>query len=329
MLQYRYRSDAPPTRSSASDLDQRWSDYAPIDGRPRLSWPAGARVALWISPNLLHYEYAPPQDPWLDMWSRMPQPDVLAYGRQDYGARVGFWRMLEVLDAHRVRCTACVNVEALERYPSICEAAVARDWRFLGHGMNNSRFIYGHSEAQERAYYAHMQSRLESLTGARMRGLGGPGPQAATDSTPDLLAEMGFLYHSDWFHDDQPLPLRVRSGRLISLPYAIEMNDAPFLGSAFEAEQFAEAVKRQFDTLWVEGEAQGRVMCISLHPALIGQPQRIRYLDELLAYVLSRPGVWQATADEIAEHYYAHHYDEVLAWLDARQSARQEREGRR
>lgn len=325
MLQYRYRTDAPPTRRTPGALpegaDQPWSDYAPLAGRPALRWPGGARVALWICPNVLHYEYAPPQDPWLDMWSRMPQPDVLAYGRQDYGSRVGFWRMLEVLDAHRARCTACVNLEALERYPAIREAAVARDWRYLGHGMNNSRFIYGHSEAEERAYYAAMRERLEALTGVRLQGMGGPGPQSATESTPDALAALGFLYHADWFHDDQPFPLRVREGRLISLPYALEINDAPFFGAAFDADEFTEAAKRQFDTLWREGEHSGRVMCLSIHPALIGQPQRVRCLDDILSYLLSRPGVWQATGDEIAAHYYASHYAEVLGWLDARRSA--------
>jgi len=183
MLQYTYRADAPPTRRSASNMDQRWTDYAPIAGRPPLRWPGGARVALWISPNVLHYEYAPPQDPWLNMWTRMAQPDVLAYGRQDYGSRVGFWRMLEILDKHDAKCTACLNVEALERYPAIRDALVERQWRYLGHGINNSRFIYGHTEEEERAYYVEMRERIQDLTGMRMLGLGGPGPQAATEST--------------------------------------------------------------------------------------------------------------------------------------------------
>lgn len=324
MLQYTYRADAPPARSSAERhrADQDWTDYAPLPGRPQLRWPGNARIALWICPNILHYEYAPPQDPWLNMWARMPQPDVLAYGRQDYGSRAGFWRMLEVLDAHRARCTACINVEALERYPQIRDAAVRRGWRFLGHGMNNSRFIYGHSEEQERAYYAGMRARVEALTGVRMLGMGGPGPQSATESTPDLLAELGFLYHADWFHDDQPFPLRVRSGRLISLPYALEINDAPFFGAAFDADEFAEAAARQFDQLWREGEHSGRVMCLSVHPALIGQPQRVRCLDDILSHVLSRPGVWQATGDEIAQHYYAAHYAEMLKWLDSLKASR-------
>ena len=54
-------------------------------------------------------------------------------------------------------------------------------------------------------------------------------------------------------------------------------------------------------------------MCIALHPYLIGQPHRIRYLDEILSYVMSHDGVWQATADEIAEHYLAHYYDQMVA----------------
>ena len=321
MLQYIYRGDAPPTRRSASDVDQPWSDYAPIAGRPQLRWPNGAKVALWFSPNVLHYEYAPPQDPWLNMWSRMPQPDVLAYGRQDYGSRVGFWRMLEILDKHGARCTACLNVEALEKYPSIRDALVERKWRYLGHGINNSRFIYGHSEAEERAYYDEMRDRIQNLTGMRMLGLGGPGPQAATESTPDVLADLGFLYHSDWFHDDQPMPLRVKKGRLISLPYAIVVNDAPYFGVAFEADLFADMAKRQLDALLADDGAQGRVFCISLHPALIGQPQRARYLDDLVGYVLKQPGVWHTTADEIAEYYMTNYYDTMLAWLDQRRAA--------
>ena len=68
----------------------------------------------------------------------------------------GFWRMLEVLDRRRIRCTAVVNAEALRRFPEIRDAAVERDWRYVGHGMSNSRFTYGFDDDAERAYYAEM-----------------------------------------------------------------------------------------------------------------------------------------------------------------------------
>jgi hypothetical protein len=31
--------------------------YSPIVGRPPLRWPDGCRVALWVCPNIEHYEY--------------------------------------------------------------------------------------------------------------------------------------------------------------------------------------------------------------------------------------------------------------------------------
>ena len=34
-------------------------DYLPIIDRPVIKWPNDARVALWISPNVEHYEYFP------------------------------------------------------------------------------------------------------------------------------------------------------------------------------------------------------------------------------------------------------------------------------
>ena len=318
MLQYRYRPDGPATRRTLNGPDQPWSDYSPIIDRPKLTWPDGKRVAVWVAPNVLSYEYAPPPDPWLDAWVRMPQPDVLAYGRQDYANRAGFWRMLDVLDKHDTPCTAVINTEALRRYPAICAAVKERGWAHLGHGINNTRFIFGHDEAAEKAYYTEMRDTVLELTGQTMIGMGGPGPQAATESTPDLLAELGFAYHADWYHDDQPMPLRVKSGRLISLPYAAEVNDAPFLGAAFEADDFLDLIKRQFDTLYREGETNARVMCISIHAQLIGEPQRARYLDEALEYVFSFPGTWKCTADDIARHYLQHHYDTALADLDAR-----------
>jgi peptidoglycan/xylan/chitin deacetylase (PgdA/CDA1 family) len=132
--------------------------------------------------------------------------------------------------------------------------------------------------------------------------------------SPDLMAEAGLIYHSDWMHDDQPIPIKVRSGgKLVSVPYSIELNDVPTFRSSFEGEYFARICKDQFDQLYREGAESGRVMCIALHPYLIGQPHRVKYLDELLTYIMSHDGVWQTTADEIAEYYIANYYDEAVA----------------
>jgi hypothetical protein len=72
-------------------------------------------------------------------------------------------------------------------------------------------------------------------------------------------------------------------------------------------------IKRQFDQLYAEGEHSGTVMCIPLHPYLVGQPHRIDAFAEALQYVTGHEKVWLATGREIAHHYLAHHHDEFLA----------------
>ena len=308
MLQYSYRPQFPSTSRTRSDVDQTWIDYLPITERPPLVWPGNARLAVMVCPNVLYYEFMPPPDPWINPWARMT-PDVMMYGRQEFGSRVGFWRLLEILDKHNIPCTAVLNVAALAKFPEICKALVERKWDLLGHGMYNTRFICGLSKAEERAYYLEMLRITRDLTGVEMKGMGGPGPQAATENTPDLLAETGFLYYADLFHDDQPFPIRVKSGKLISMPYSVEVNDVPILSTAYEADAYLEIVRRQFDRLYAEG---GRVMCITVHPAVIGQAQRARYVDLALQYVKSFPDVWFATGAQIAEHYMTNCYDAVV-----------------
>ncbi len=113
-------------------------------------------------------------------------------------------------------------------------------------------------------------------------------------------------------HDDQPVPIKVRSGKLVSVPYSIELNDTPLFRHHYEGDYFAQICKAQFDQLYKEGAESGRVMCIALHPYLIGQPHRVKYLSEILSYIASHDAVWQTTADEIAEYYIANCYDQAV-----------------
>ena len=142
---------------------------------------------------------------------------------------------------------------------------------------------------------------------------------SATVNTSDLMAEAGLIYQTDWCHDDQPFPLKVKKGRLISLPYTMEINDSAAIAeSGNDARYFAQICKDQFDVLYEQGAESGRVMCIALHPYWIGAPHRIKYLDDILTYILSHDGVWKTTADDIADYYMANYYDTVVAYLEQR-----------
>ena len=283
-------------------------DYSPIIDRPIIKWPRGARVALWIAPNVEHYEYLPQSNKLRNPWPRMPHPDVQQYSHRDYGNRIGFWRLLEVLDKYQVKCSVSLNVAVLEHYPEIAEAMIQRDWDFMSHGIYNTRYLNGCSEDEEREFYKYCAQTLQHHTGKKLKGMLGPAA-SATERTPDLMAEAGLIYHADWLHDDQPVPIRVKSGKLVSVPYTIETNDAVLFRHHYEADDFRDICKAQFDQLYQEGAESGRVICISVHPYLTGKPHRIKYFDETLRYIMSHKDVWPATADQIAEYYIAHYYD--------------------
>ena len=279
-------------------------DYLPINDRPVIKWPNSARVAFWVAPNMEHYEYTP--------LTRPTQPDIPAYSYRDYGNRVGFWRMVDVLDKHKVRACVCLNLGVLDHFPEVREAMKQRNWDYMAHGVYNTRPITGYTIEEERAYWRDFIDSVKRHTGKQLKGRLGAGG-GNTVNTDDLMAEFGLLYHTDWLFDDQPFPLKVKTGKLIYLPYTYQVNDAIVQGQSRDAAYFCQMIKDQFDTLYREGAESGRVMCISLHPFWIGKPHRAKYLDEALGYILSHDGVWNTTADDIAEYYMANYYDKVVA----------------
>jgi peptidoglycan/xylan/chitin deacetylase (PgdA/CDA1 family) len=83
----------------------------------------------------------------------------------------------------------------------------------------------------------------------------------------------------------------------------MDLNDSVLSLKQHEGAEFVEMIKDTFDTLYAEGADSGRVMCIALHPYIMGHPHRIAHLDAALEYILSHDGVWKATGEEIADWY--------------------------
>ncbi|WP_419838458.1 polysaccharide deacetylase family protein [Candidatus Poriferisodalis sp.] len=288
--------------------------YLPITDRPRVRWPNDARVALWIAPNVEHYEFLPPRDPQRNTWTRSPHPDVQGYGYRDYGNRVGFWRMIEVLDRYGIVATASTNLAVFDHYPEVGSAMVERGWEIMSHGIYNTRYISSIDETAEQAFYIECIEALRSHTGQQLQGMLGPAV-SNTALTPDLMAETGLIYHADWFHDDQPVPLATRGGqRLVSVPYSMELNDVPVFTQHHDTGEFVAMARAQLDVLRREADdsAGGRVMCVALHPYLMGMPHRVDGLAAMLEYLMGHDDVWQTTASRIAQHYLDHHYDDAV-----------------
>ena len=217
--------------------------------------------------------------------------------------RVGLWRIADTLDAAGVKATVALNSAVAEAHPKALQEMKKRGWEFMGHGITNSENLAGLNLEKERELIQTVLKTIEQATGQRPRGWLGSG-LAETYNTLDILAEEGVIYCGDWNNDDQPYPMKVKKGRMFSIPYCMEINDIPlFIRKGYTGEQYFRSVVDQFDTLYADSAKQPRVMGIPLHPMIIGQPLRIKYLQRALAHIKKHDRVWFATGGEIIDAY--------------------------
>ena len=141
-------------------------------------------------------------------------PDWLTWSQREYGARVGIFRVLDVLDRFGVTPSVALGAAAAKRYPELVDELVRRNACFMAHGTYATRRISSRmSEAEERAYIAESRDAVQGAAGAAPLGWCGQDFNQS-DRTPALLAEAGFTYTTDWASDDRPFLLGPQSGCL-------------------------------------------------------------------------------------------------------------------
>lgn len=276
--------------------------YEPIVGRPPFRLPNKARVAVWTIVNVEKWlpDTAMPRTVLSPPMGQPKLPDIANWCWHEYGMRVGFWRVLEVLKSRSLRATFAVNGAACTEYPQACKAALDAGWEFMGHGFIQKPM---HSVEDQAAAIRRTIQAIRDFTGNPPRGWESPG-LAETGDTIDLLAEAGIEYVADWILDDQPVPIKTRAREMVSVPYTVELNDVVI--SAVQGHTSDELLRRgrdQFDQLYKEGATIPRVMAISIHPYLTGVAHRIRYLEALYDYILSHDDVAMCTGEEILDIY--------------------------
>jgi peptidoglycan/xylan/chitin deacetylase (PgdA/CDA1 family) len=278
--------------------------YEPIHRRRALQLPGNARVAVWTIVNVENWQPSRAM-PRVILPPPMGQPllpDVPNWAWHEYGMRIGFWRFLQTLHSRGLKATFAVNGSACTVYREACEAARDAGWDFMGHGFVQMPM---HKVDDQRAAIADTIKAITDLTGKPPRGWESPG-LTETDETLDLLAEAGIEYVADWVLDEQPLPIRTRTGSMVSIPYTVEINDVVM--SAVQQQPSDEILRRgrdQFDRLYLDGATAPRVMAISIHPFLTGVPHRIKYLEALYDHILAHEGVVMWTGAEILDWYRA------------------------
>ena len=278
-------------------------DYSPLPRRAPYEWPNGGRLALYFALNIENFAFGGP--------GHFPTsvghpPDHKNFAWREYGVRVGIWNILDIFEEHGLPLAHLVNSTCYEQYPAIFERIRARSGdEIVGHGRTNSEKQGELPEEGEAALIAEARDVIARHEGRPPAGWMGPWI-SESHVTSDLLKEAGFRYSMDWPCDDQPIWMRTRSGPLLSVPYPIELNDAPSqLNRHDQPETFCGMIVDQFDEMLRQSRRHPLVMGVSLHTFIMGQPYRLKHLRRAVEYVVANApegAVWFTTPGAIAAH---------------------------
>ncbi|MEO8540667.1 MAG: polysaccharide deacetylase family protein [bacterium] len=294
---YNDRNINPSTR-----MDHNLYAFSIIRDRAPVTWPNSARVALAVVINV-------------DFGDLIPEGGSAAaiplreWSHRDYGARVGIFRLMQILDDLDIKATVPINDAVLKRSPAVVSQALDRGWELAGHGAKaNMAISSAMSEEAEWAYITSSYAAIKRETGVAPRGWLGP---AMTESsrTPFMLAKAGFDYTLDWGNDDQPYDFLAPEGKLTALPYSPDTSDAVYIGAAnHTAWEFEDQLKDHFDTIYAEGASTGMTMTLGLQAHVSGQPFRSKYIRSFLEYTRTKADVWYATGSEVVDAYRAENH---------------------
>jgi len=276
-------------------------DYSNITKRPDYSWPGGKRLAVYVAFNIEAFGFGDGKG------SAIAPPDQAlshsVYSWRDYGNRVGVWRLFDMMDELGIPIEAQMNTAIYDECPDIAERLRARGDEVVGHGITNSD-EQGHlPEAAERALIQDATAAITKHEGAPPVGWMSPW-LSNSDVTMDLLQEAGYRYVMDWTMDDQPVWLKTRQGRILSMPYPVEVNDnRALVWLRYSSEEFADMIVDQFDEMLEQSEGQPLVCPISIHPFSIGRPYRMRQFRRALKHILGhRDRIWLTRPRDICAH---------------------------
>lgn len=286
-------------------------DFVGYGSRPPVfDWPEGNRLAINIVVNYeegseYSYSFGDDRQENSGEWGIKQFPDGVRNLANEsffeYGSRVGFWRILRVLEHYGIPATFGVCAVALERNPEAAQAIVQAGHEINAHGYRwEEHFNMEREEERERIRLA--VESITNLTGTRPRGW--YCRTAPSQNTRELLVEEGgFLYDSDAYNDDVPYFVEVKGRRHVVVPYTGDVNDSHFwLAGGYETD-FGQYLKDTFDVLYEESKLYPRMMSIGLHMRMAGRPGRMKALDDFLRYAKGRDGVWFATRLQIAEAF--------------------------
>jgi len=278
--------------------------YSPIEGRPLLKFPKGARLVIWPVLALEEWDMSRPM---ARMVISPPQgqpmlPDHPNWSWHEYGMRVGFWRLQKMMLKLGILPTVTLNARVCETYPTVVKACTDNGWELNAHGYDQ---VPMHKLDDQRAVILKSMDVIEKFSGKRPRGWFGPGLTQTFD-TLDYLSEAGVEYIGDWVLDDEPVTLKTTHKPVVALPYNFEIHDIVMMAlQHLPSDQWHSRALDHCRTLYEESAERPKVMAMACHPYLSGVPHRIGHVERTFAELLAHDGVVAWDGAKILDWYLA------------------------
>lgn len=282
---------------------------------PPIRWPDDARICMSITVGFEAFLYAGHMS-----FGRAKPGEKHAFSLSfaDYAYKVGIWRILDLLDRHKVKATFDVGGLAADRYPNAVRAMAQAGHEVAGHGWANDVVPQENDLEGELKGIKDTLAAIEAACGARPRGWVSPGSMS-TSMTRQRLMEEGLAWDGDDISQDLPFVVRQQSKSIVVLPRVnLPCNDlvtCVIFGNPPGA--YLEGFVETFDFLYKEG-LRGRPgwVDIIIHADLGARPYLMSVIEKAIAYAKGFDGVWFARREDIAAWTLAQH-DQAAAKADA------------
>jgi peptidoglycan/xylan/chitin deacetylase (PgdA/CDA1 family) len=257
------------------------------------SWPNGARVAVCLSFD--------PDNQTIPLNAGINAPLTMSEG--EYGALSGVPRILRFLDAFNLPATFYVPAVAALLHPDMM-TAINRSGRHevAMHGWIHEDPLALNDPEEEWRLLSQALATLEKVDGKRPVGNRNPSWTMST-YTMGLIKRAGLLYDSSLQAMDEPHDVLIdgQSTGLVELPVNWILDDAPFL-PPYAALPSPRLIMQTFKDDFDRAYRDGTLFMLTMHPHITGQRSRMKYVEQLVQYMQAKPGVWFATAEQIARY---------------------------
>ncbi|MGD8402971.1 MAG: polysaccharide deacetylase [Anaerolineales bacterium] len=239
----------------------------------------------------------------MSVWYGYGDPTPAMLYRGEYGARVGVFRVLELLRRYQLPATFFVPGHTIDSFP---EAVTA----ILEAGHEIAHHSYAHTDPSEQTPNEErkdMERALESMAKIGVKPFGYRSPSADISAvTLSLLEEYDFLYDSSLMADDfrpyhprlgdqvsRDIPLvKGKELQLWELPISFELDDwvhfqfnfEPYENGTSAPGKVLEIWQAELD--WMHANIESGVLTLIMHPQVIGRAHRIQMLEQFINHAL-------------------------------------------